>query len=349
MIPQTTLKENYSISRLIKGGWQLSEGHSGQIDRQKAVSDMFDFVNEGITTFDCADIYTNVEDMIGQFLAEYRKTHGQDEVSKLRVHTKFVPDISILSTISKRDAEAIIDRSLKRLGQDRLDVVQFHWWDFDVPKYVEVVNYLKDLQRAGKIENVSLTNFDILHLKDVLESGVSIFSNQIQYSVLDHRPEHGMKDFCTKNNIKIFCYGTVAGGFISEKYLGVPEPKEPLENRSLTKYKLIIDDLGGWDLFQEVLKTLAEIGRKHNASLTNIATKYVLDQEGVSAIIVGARNTSHIQDNNRAFDIELDEEDNKKLNELFDQYDHIPGDIYSVERIKGGKHAGIMKYNLNSK
>ncbi len=212
-IPQIELANRYSISRMIKGGWQLSEGHSVKIDREKAISDMFKFVDAGITTFDCADIYINVEEMIGEFLKQYAIKCGRESTMTLKVHTKFVPDITTLTTMTKKDVRDVIERSSKRLGLERLHVVQFHWWDFDVPRYVEVANYLKELQSEGKIEHVSLTNFDVAHLRETIDSGVSIFSNQVQYSMLDHRPENGMIKFALENKINIFCYGTLAGGF----------------------------------------------------------------------------------------------------------------------------------------
>ncbi len=67
----------------------------------------------------------------------------------------------------------------------------------------------------------------------------------------------------------------------------MPEPKPPLENRSLTKYKLIIDDLGGWDLFQALLRVLDTIAKRHGTDIATIASAAVLARRGVSAVIVG--------------------------------------------------------------
>jgi aryl-alcohol dehydrogenase-like predicted oxidoreductase len=93
------------------------------------------FVEAGITTFDCADIYTGVEELIGAFLADYRPgTGGRPEV---QVHTKYVPDLRSLGSLRKADVEGAIDRSLRRLRVDRLDLVQFHWWDYSVPGWIE--------------------------------------------------------------------------------------------------------------------------------------------------------------------------------------------------------------------
>jgi aryl-alcohol dehydrogenase-like predicted oxidoreductase len=344
MVTKYNFGSDYSISRIIKGGWQLAGGH-GLINRNQAIKDMFAYVESGITTFDCADIYTGVEEMIGDFYKKYSETYGKNDL--IKVHTKFVPDISILPTISKHYVESIIDRSLQLLCVEQLHLVQFHWWDFSIDGYVETAGYLRELQQKGKIRNIGVTNFDVNHLKEIVDSGVKILTNQVQYSILDLRPEHGMTDFCLKNNIKLLCYGTVAGGFLSERYLGVKEPEVLLENRSLTKYKLIIDELGGWDKFQDILTILLIIAKKYNVSLTNVATRYVLEKDLVAGIIIGARNSNHLKNNLELFHFALDKEDHRLISNVLKNNREVKGDIYSLERIKGGKHASIMKYNLN--
>jgi aryl-alcohol dehydrogenase-like predicted oxidoreductase len=347
MSPQyTELVPGYEISQVIKGGWQLAGGH-GEINQNQAIEDMFTYAEQGITTFDCADIYTGVEEMIGEFRRQYLSRYGAQKLSHIHVHTKFVPDITILPTITKQYVTDIIDRSLARLGVDQLDLVQYHWWDYDVPKYVETALYLQELQKAGKIRSLSVTNFDVPRLQEFVDQGIVITSTQNQYSVLDQRPEHGLVEFCQAHDIKILCYGTVAGGFLSERYLGQPEPEEPLENRSLVKYKLIIDDFGGWELFQELLRTLKTIADKYHVSLTNVAERYVLDKPQVAGIIVGARNALHLSDTLKVFNFTLDADDQAQIAKIVGQLPGPEGDTYSLERIKGGRHASIMKYNLN--
>src|SRR5258708_1500522 len=340
------LTDGYTVSRIIKGGWQLSEGHS-LVDKRHALDDMFAFVEAGFTTFDCADIYTGVEELIGNFLVQYRKKFGEKEAENIHVHTKFVPDIDALPSLSKQNIEAIIDRSLKRLHGDQLHLVQFHWWDYDVPRYVETALVLKELQRKGKILHLAGTNFDVRRLKEITDAGVKFVSLQVQYSVLDQRPENGMVEYCKQNNIKFICYGKVAGGFLSDKYLGQSEPLESQENRSLIKYKLIIDEAGGWNYFQSLLQTLHMIAKKHGVSITNVATRYVLEKPNVAAIVIGARNTKNLQANLHTFDFQFDHEDRIHIEKIIAKSKGSRGDIYSLERVKGGKHAGIMKYKLN--
>lgn len=340
------LTEDHNISRVLKGGWQLAGGH-GAVDREQAIEDMAAYVRAGITTFDCADIYTGVEELIGAFLRRYGPAIRAGDLPPVQVHTKYVPDLEALATLTYADTAAIIERTLTRLGVERVDLVQFHWWDYDVPGYVETAQHLQRLQEAGKIKHVAVTNFDAAHLREILDAGVQVRSCQVQYSVLDRRPRADLLALCREQGIWLLCYGTVAGGFLSDRYLGVPEPQEPLENRSLTKYKLIIDDFGGWGLFQDLLRALRMVADRHGASIATVATRYVLQQEQVAGAIVGARHARHLPDTLRLFDLCLDAADMAAIDGVVARSSGPLGPVYGLERIKGGKHAGIMKYNLN--
>jgi aryl-alcohol dehydrogenase-like predicted oxidoreductase len=346
MVERHEIAPGYSISRIIKGGWQLAGGH-GRIEHEAAIEDMLRFVDAGITTFDCADIYTGVEQLIGDFLRELRRQRGDSAVEEVQVHTKFVPDLDALATLRRPHIEHTIDRSLRRLGIDALHLVQFHWWDYDIPGYVEAARHLADLQRAGKIRHIGMTNFDTPRLREIVDAGVPIVAHQLQYSALDRRPENGMAEFCGDKGIALLCYGSVAGGFLSDRYLGVAEPAEPLENRSLTKYKLIIDEFGSWDLFQHLLQTLRGIADRHQATIAAVAMRYVLQKPQVAAVIVGSRNASHLPATLAALNLELDAEDLQQIEAITRQSKGPTGDTYSLERVKGARHASIMKYNLN--
>lgn len=341
----TELAPGYSISRLIKGGWQLAGDH-GEVDRRGALADMSAYYDAGITAFDCADIYTGVEEMIGAFRSDYGQRHGTDSLRKLKVHTKFVPDLSLLTTIDRKQVEQIIDRSLSRLQIERLDLVQFHWWDYSVPRYVEVAGWLKHLQQAGKIDRLATTNFDTARTAELVEAGISLVSTQVQYSLLDLRPARALARYAREHGIRLLCYGTVAGGFLSKRWLGAAEPDENA-NRSLVKYKLIIEDFGGWDLFQALLRTLDNIAVKHGVSIATIATRWVLDQDNVAAAIVGVRRGDHLAEHTKVFDICLDDDDRRAIAEIQAESPGLQGDVYTLERDIHGRHGRIMKYELN--
>ena len=346
MVERREIAPGYSISRIIKGGWQLAGGH-GQITRQAAIEDMLRFVDAGITTFDCADIYTGVEQLIGDFVRELRARRGTSAAQRIQVHTKFVPDLDALATLTRVQVERTIDRSLHRLGVEALDLVQFHWWDYDIPRYVEAAQFLDEIRRAGKIHHVGVTNFDTPSLRAIVEAGVPVIAHQLQYSVLDRRPETSMAEFCREKGIALLCYGSVAGGFLSDRYLGMPEPAGTLENRSLTKYKLIIDEFGSWELFQQLLRALRRVADKHETTIAAIAIRYILQKPDVAAAIVGARNSAHMETTLTALKFELDSADLQSIATGTDKARGPAGDTYSLERVKGGRHASIMKYNLN--
>lgn len=340
-IETVELRPGYRISRLIKGGWQLAGGH-GPIDRQTALADMAAYVNAGITTFDCADIYTGVEDMIGA----YRRIADPEDRARLKVHTKFVPDLEILDHITRADVVRIIDRSLQRLGQERLDLVQFHWWDYGVMNCIRTGLWLKGLQDAGKIDLIGGTNFDAAHGAALILAGVKLATMQVQYSLLDERPAHALAAVCAEHGMKLLCYGTVAGGFFSERWLGEKEPHEPLGNRSLTKYKLIIEDAGGWDWFQALLRALSRIAAKHGRTIGSVASRYVLGLPHVAAVIVGVRSQAHLAEHVGLFDFALDAADQSTIAAVLAQRHPLHGDVYTLERDRSGRHGRIMKYNL---
>ena len=343
---RTDLASGYSISRLLKGGWQLAGGH-GAIDPATAIADMHAYVDAGITTFDCADIYTGVEEMIGAFRRDRIATRGSDSVAQLKVHTKFVPDLAVLPRIDRRLVEQTIDRSLKRLGVERLDLVQFHWWDYRVPRYLETASWLADLQRAGKIDRLGGTNFDTAHARVLVDAGIELVSMQVQYSLLDQRPRALLAPFCAASGMKLLCYGSVAGGFLSERWLGATEPDDSLENRSLVKYKLIVDDFGGWDLFQLLLQRLKQVASRHGVSIPTVAMRWVLEQPEVAGVIVGVRRGDHLPDHLRVLSLELDASDLALLNAVLAQRSPPSGDVYTVERDLEGRHGRVMKYDLN--
>ena len=340
------LAPGYSISRIIKGGWQLAGDH-GSVDRATAIADMGAYFDAGMTAFDCADIYTGVEEMIGEFRDDYRERRGADSLVQLKIHTKFVPDLSSLRTIDRNLVKQTIDRSLSRLHVERLDLVQFHWWDYSVPRYLEVAQWLLELQRAGKIDRLSGTNFDTERTKELIDSGLQLTSMQVQYSLLDRRPAKKLSAYAREHGIHLLCYGTVAGGFLSNRWLGAAEPGHDIANRSLIKYKLIIDDFGGWDIFQTLLRTLDKIAIKHSVSISTIATRWVLDQAQVAAAIVGVRRADHLLEHMKVMSVTLDAEDHAAIAQVLAQGTAIEGDVYSVERDIHGRHGNIMKYELN--
>jgi aryl-alcohol dehydrogenase-like predicted oxidoreductase len=186
--------------------------------------------------------------------------------------------------------------SLARMGVERLDLLQFHWWDYKNDDYLDALKHLSDLQQEGKIRHLALTNFDTERLS----------------AIVDRRPEVRMARFCSDHPVTLLAYGTLLGGLLSEKYLGRLEPRRSeLNTASLQKYKNMLDAWGEWPRFQELLAVLRQIADKHVINIANVSVRYVLDRPAVTGVIVGARLgvAQHLTDNARVFGVRLDADD----------------------------------------
>ncbi|TLX69007.1 MAG: aldo/keto reductase [Thaumarchaeota archaeon] len=309
------LASNLKISRILNGMWQVGGGH-GYIDRNLAVTDMFRYHDAGLTTWDLADIYGPAEDFIGEFRSRISEERGVQELDKIQALTKWVPQPGMITSLFVKEN---IERSLHRMGLTSLDLLQFHWWDYNNPYYMDAIKYLSDLRDNGVIKHIGLTNFDTERMQIMKDLGFQIVSNQLQFSIIDRRPEVKMIPFCLDNNISLLAYGTLCGGLISERYLKRAEPSvTELDTLSLRKYKKMIDIWGGWDLFQDLLLTLKKIAQKYNASLANVATRYVLDKPAVAGVIIGVRLgiVDHRNNNAQVFNFNLDNSDREAIDAI---------------------------------
>jgi len=314
-----------TIHRIVNGMWQVAGGH-GYIDHELAIEDMLKYHEAGFTTWDLADIYGPAEDFIGQFRRRLSDTKGEEELEKVQALTKWVPHPGKIDySIVKEN----IQKSLYRMDVDYLDLLQFHWWDYNNEYYLDALKYLSELHDEGLIKHIGLTNFDTTRMQIMMDSGLQIISNQVQFSIIDRRPEVKMIPFCKEQNISLLAYGSLCGGLLSEQYLRkIQEPTAAdLDTLSLRKYKKMIDIWGGWGLFQELLSTLNEIAQKHNVSIANVATRYILEKPIVGGVIIGARLgiSDHRNSNAQVFNFSLDKSDYDtidticpKSNDLFD-------------------------------
>jgi aryl-alcohol dehydrogenase-like predicted oxidoreductase len=303
------------ICRILNGMWQVSGAH-GYVEPERGVSEMFRYHEAGFTTWDLADHYGPAEDFIGEFRNRFAARYGRERLAEVQAFTKWVPRPG---PMTREAVERAVDVSRKRMGVDSLDLLQFHWWDYEDERYLSALSHLDDLRREGQIKHLALTNFDTQHLRTIAERGISIVSNQVQYSIVDRRPAMQMAEFCRQRGITLLTYGTVLGGLLSERYLGRPEPRRnELNTASLQKYKQMIDVWGGWGLFQELLAQLKSISDRHQVSIANVGVRYVLERPAVAGVIVGTRLglSEHIDDNQRVFSFTLDAGDYAQLEEV---------------------------------
>ena len=316
------LAPDLPISRIITGLWQVAdmERDGKSLDLDEAAKALLPYIEAGLTTFDMADHYGSSELIVGRL---HKKYVPKDTIQLL---TKWVP---IPGKLSKESVREAIQLSLKRMQLDTLDLLQYHAWNYADPSWLDQLYWLQELREEGLIKHIGLTNFDTAHVRMVLKSGIKVVSNQVCFSLLDQRAKQGMLDLCVESGIQLLAFGTVAGGFLSEKWLNKPEPgTDQLKTWSEMKYKRFIDQIGTWQNFQDLLQTISQLAQNKSVDIANIASAYILAQKGVGGIIIGARlgKNAHIASNLRLFDNPLSDSEIEQVALALTQLKPIGGD-----------------------
>ncbi|KAH7024816.1 NADP-dependent oxidoreductase domain-containing protein [Microdochium trichocladiopsis] len=319
---RTTIAGDIEIPRMINGLWQLADM---KVDIPNAAKAMDSLIASGLSCFDMADHYGDAELVIGKY-------NGRPAVDprSITAFTKWCPQENGITTFEH--AEAAVDLALSRMGQKRIALMQYHIWDYTDDTYLQNLAHLQKMADQGKLGAVGLTNTDAAHLELLLRSGYRIATNQVSCSVIDRRLVRGrLGAVCAEHGVGILAYGTLLGGYLSEKWVGAPEPTdEAALNWSLRKYLRFIRAAGGWAAFQGVLQALAAVAGKHKVSIPAVATRWVLDIPVVKAVIVGSRLTpesdKYTASNLSAFSFSLDQDDVSLISKAQEALADIPGD-----------------------
>lgn len=345
MIERAELAPGYRISRLVHGGWQFSAGHRlGGAALDDALEVLVASADLGVTTFDCADIYTGVEELYGRFLARWRTTSSA--ATPIQIHTKFVPDRSDLHSVDRAYVRRIVERSLTRLGVERLDLVQFYWWRDDVPGMEDAARWLAELRDEGKIRLIGVTNMDVDHLRRLEDAGVAVVADQVQYSLLDRRSEATLQPYALEHGVGLLAFGALAGGFLTDRWLGRADPGEAA-SRSQVKYRLIVEEAGGWEALERLLSVARAIADESGVSVAAVALRFVLDQPAVAAVVVGATRLGQMERNLDAFRLSLSDADHARLRSALPEAVGPAGPVFGLESDPEGPHGRIMRYDLN--
>ena len=321
-VERVDLAPGLSISRLLTGMWQIAdmERDGETLDAEAAAAAMTPYAERGLTTFDMADHYGSAEVIAGAF----RRSLAHP--SAVQLLTKWVPKPG---RGTKRDVRTAVERALQRLGTECLDLLQYHAWNYGDPSYLDDLFWLQELKAEGLIANLGMTNTDTAHLRVLVESGIEVATNQVCFSILDRRPLNRMCAYAVDTGVGLLCYGALAGGFLTDRWLGRAEPEWEREGTwSQMKYGRFLRVAGGWDGLQALLRAAREIADRHGVSIANVACRYVLQQPGVAGVIVGARlgHSEHIEHNLRIFDFELGPEELRALEAAMDRLTPIPGE-----------------------
>jgi len=329
--------KNLKLPRVIIGCWQLLERHS---DQKKAVQTLTAYAEAGFTAFDTADIYGPSESILGKFNKQWVSKHP--DVQPLRFFTKYVTD-----DVGQDEANRINRQSSQAMGIQALDMVQFHYWslskDGSSRSFLKAGQALSKLKDDGKIRHLAGCNMDTTNLKSLVDDGMAIEANQVQFSLLDRRAEVHMLKYCKEHDIKLMVFGVVAGGLLSDNFLGKSEgaAKGMLDSVSRRMYFSSLQRwTGDWSLFQKLLKTLKTIGDRQTPALpiAAVASAWALqrmDQLGAGgALILGVRDARHLDEHKALLlgDVRLQNEDMIEIQAVLDQGAPPRGDVWYEER-----------------
>jgi aryl-alcohol dehydrogenase-like predicted oxidoreductase/enamine deaminase RidA (YjgF/YER057c/UK114 family) len=318
------LAPGFDVSRIVTGLWQVAdqERDGRTLDRDAAAEALAAYAEAGFDAFDMADHYGSAEEIAG--LAQQRLLERRRPAPRLL--TKWVPAPGPMAAGTVRDG---LQRSFDRLGVGTIDLMQLHWWDFRHPGYLDALAEMARMREEGRFRALGLTNFDTDHLRIVVGQGLRVATNQVSFSLLDRRAREAMSAFCLENGVGLLAYGTLGGGFLTERFLGAEEPaSSDISDWSKMKYGRFIREIGGWGALQGLLAALKEVAGKHGVSVANVATRWVLEQPAVKAVVVGARLTErdHRADNLRVFSFSLDGEDRARIEAALARVKRLHGD-----------------------
>ncbi len=145
-LPETSrfeLTSDLTICRILNGMWQVSGAH-GYIEPKRAVEEMFTYHDAGFTTWDLADHYGPAEDFVGEFRKEFASRRGRERLSEIQAFTKWVPRPG---PMTRRVVDEAIRFSRMRMGVESLDLLQFHWWEYDDASYLDGSGVISWAQR----------------------------------------------------------------------------------------------------------------------------------------------------------------------------------------------------------
>ncbi|KAF9076351.1 NADP-dependent oxidoreductase domain-containing protein [Rhodocollybia butyracea] len=306
----------FVLPRLWTGLWQLSSNAWGTAPLPRIREAMARHVDIGYTA-PFADHYGSAEIIFGHFRESLPVDQSVFGATKWCVFRDVEP--------TQEMVKAAVQERKERMQTDCVDLLQFHWQNYSNKGYLKALEILHDLKTKGWIATLGLCNFDSIRTDEIctqLGPGV-ISSTQVQFSLIDTRPLHGMADVCEKHNIRILCYGTLCGGFLSDAWLNKPIPNR-YSNKltpSQRKYLDMISAWGGWNLFQDLLVVLKNIGDIYGLGISSIALRWILDHDFVGSVIIGTRLgiSEHIEDNRRVYGFRLSDQDRAALEAVLDR------------------------------
>src|SRR6266550_2337136 len=275
-------------------------------------------LDAGINFFDTADVYAygQSETILGQAL----KDCGAER-DKVIIATKVRGSMSEAAAqgtgdsnnvgLSRQHIFSSVEKSLRRLATDYIDLYQVHGWDILTP-VEETLRALEDLVRHGKVRYLGCSNWSARHLMKALvlsqqKDWAGFVSLQAYYSLVGRDLEHELLPLCREENVGVLPWSPLSGGFLSGKYRrDNPAP----EGARRTGFQFPpIDEERGFD----AVEALEKIAKEKNVTVAQVALAWLLAQPGVTSVIIGANKMTQLEDNLKAAALELSSEEIETL------------------------------------
>ncbi|MQA85224.1 MAG: aldo/keto reductase [Streptosporangiales bacterium] len=319
------------VSEIAYGNWLT---HGSQVEEEQARACVHAALDEGVTTFDTADVYagTRAEEILGRILKGHRR-ESVELSTKVYWPTGPGPNDRGLSRKHIREA---VEGSLRRLQTEYIDLFQAHRYDFETP-LEETLRALDDLVRQGKVLYVGVSEWTADQIEGALEFADAmgfdrIISNQPQYSMLWRVIEQQVVPLCEKEGVGQIVFSPIGQGALTGKYRVGQAP--PAGSRAT-------DEKGGAAFIRrfmrddvlERVQRLVPLAEGAGLSLAQLAVAWTLQNPNVSAAIVGASRPEQVRENAAASGVRLDGELLRRIDEALDPVvERDPGKTVSPPR-----------------
>ena len=274
-----------NISRIGFGCWPIGGHGYGVVPENVAIRAIHKAMDEGINFFDTADVYGfgTSETILSKALGKKRE--------EIVIATKFGVNWNdkgnTFKDSSKKRVFEAVEGSLKRLNIERIPIYQIHWHDDKTP-IEETLDALEVCKKQGKIQHIGVSNFDYNLVKKSL-AHTEIVSNQIPYNILDRTNEEDIVRYNNEMSIGVLVYRVLGRGLFSGKYdlnseFGKNDTRSDIDSEEYKKaIKLSLD--------------LKQIAEKYDKTISQVAIRWVLDNENITSVLVGIKSEEQAIEN----------------------------------------------------
>ncbi len=302
------------ISEITYGNWLT---HGSQVENDVATQCVRAALDEGISTFDTADVYANTaaETVLGDALKGERR-------ESLEIFTKVYfptgPKGKNDTGLSRKHVRESIDGSLRRLQTDYVDLYQAHRYDVETP-LEETMQAFADVVHAGKALYIGVSEWTAEQIREAhglaRDLGVQLISSQPQYSMLWRVIEDEVVPTCAELGVSQIVWSPIAQGVLTGKY----KPGEELPAGSRAT-----DEKGGGaqmisrfmnDATLTRVQQLQPVADDLGLSMAQLAVAWVLQNDNVAAALVGASRPEQVSDNVKAAGVRLDDDVMRRIDE----------------------------------